>query len=92
MTLLVDRHRIGISPSQRCGAKRLGGSAIEPSASLPGRVGAVDRQLNKADAPPQPRYRGLTLPKLRFGMVKLVVFSEKCRNSKLGRKRIVNEY
>jgi hypothetical protein len=44
-----------------------------------GRVGAVDRHLNKADAPPQPRYRGLTLPKLRFGRVTLVVFSEKRR-------------
>jgi len=54
---------------------------IEPSASLPGRVGEVDQRLNNADAPPQPRYRGLTLPKLRFGRVKLVVFSEKCRKT-----------
>ena len=28
---------------------------------------------------PQPRYRGLTLPKLRLGWVKLVVFREKCQ-------------
>ncbi len=69
-----------------------GRSAIEPSASLAGRVGAVDRHLNNADAAPQPRYRGLTLPKLRLGRVKLVMFSEKCRKSKQGRKRIVNEY
>ncbi len=84
MTLLVDRYRIGTSPSQRCGAKRLDGAAIEPSASLSGRGGAVDRHLNNADATPQPRYRGLTLPKLRLGRVKLVVFSEKCPKYRLG--------
>ncbi len=31
----------------------------------------MERHLNNADAPPQSRYRGLTLPKLRFGRVKL---------------------
>jgi hypothetical protein len=57
-------------------AKRLGGSAIEPSASLTGRFGAGDRQLNNADAPPQPRYRGLPLPKLRFERVKQTALRE----------------
>ena len=84
MTLLVDRHRIGTSPSQRCGAKRLDGSAIEPSARLSWRGGAMDRHLNNADATPQPRYRGLTLRKLRLGRVKLVVFSENCPKYRLG--------
>ena len=78
MTLLGERHRIRTAPSPRSVWKRLGGSAIEPSASLPGRGDAVDRNLINADAPPQRRYRELTLPKLRFGRVKLVVFSEKC--------------
>ena len=40
---------------------------------------AVDRPSCDADAPPQPRYRGLTLPKLRLGRVKLVAIIEKCR-------------
>ena len=43
----------------------------------------MDRHLNNAEAPPQPRYRGLTLPKLRLGRVKLVVFSEKYQNPSL---------
>ena len=44
----------------------------------------MDRHLNNADATPQPRYRGLTLRKLRLGRVKLVVFSEKCPKYRLG--------
>ncbi len=40
---------------------------------------AVDRPSIDADASPQPRYRGLTLPKLRLGRVKMVAISEKCQ-------------
>ncbi len=77
-TLLVDRHRIGTSPSQRSGWE---GRQSSLQRVCRGGVVAVDRHSNDADAPPQPRYRGLTLPKLRFGRVKLVVFNEKCQKN-----------
>ena len=39
----------------------------------------IDQASHRLDAPPQPRYRGLTLPELRLGRVKLVAISEKCQ-------------
>jgi len=38
----------------------------------------IDQASHRLDAPPQPRYHGLTLPKLRLGRVKLVAIGEKC--------------
>jgi len=38
----------------------------------------IDQASHRLDAPPQPRYRTLTLPKLRSGRVQLVAISEKC--------------
>ena len=35
---------------------------------------AVDRHSNQQTAPPEPRYRVLTLPKLRLGRVKSVSY------------------
>jgi hypothetical protein len=58
---------------------------LHPPSEASGRVGnrafseiagegwrAVDVPSVDADAPPQPRYRGLTLPKLRLGRMKMM--------------------
>jgi hypothetical protein len=57
-TLLVDRHRIGTSPSQRSGAKRLEGRQSSLQRVCRGGVARWIDTLNNADATPQPRYRG----------------------------------
>jgi hypothetical protein len=56
------------------------GRQLSPQRDCRGGLVVVDRPVNNADAPPQPRYRGLTLPKRCLGRVKWVAFSERLLN------------